>query len=259
MEVSKPARSRTYFNPISTAVSAGVDLVLPPACCFCTRPMSSESFGSERIRLCRFCTDRLATDDRQACHRCGIPVGPYIDPTGGCVNCARRRFSFSEVIRLGVYEDELRDACIRAKYPGAEALAGALGELLWREQQSRLETPAPDIIVPVPQHWCHMLSRPHHAAVSIATALANRLEIPCRENLVRKTRWTIDQSSLTRAQRLKNLSGAFRVARRARLSGLSVLLVDDILTTGSTAGEIARMLRKAGAKQVTVAVVAVVP
>lgn len=239
-----------------------VDLVLPPVCALCGeyhQPSDSLDLDSDSIRLCNDCVGSFLKDTRDACRRCGRPVGPHSpDTTSGCVVCRPKRQRYKEVIRLGTYDDALRTACIRSKNRGSEPLAAALGDLLFCEQRERLQAINADIIVPVPQHWLHWFTRPHHSALTVADRLSKHLRVPLKDGLVRKVRHTADQSSLSRALRLKNLHRAFRVGPFRRVAGKRILVVDDILTTGSTANEMSRALRAAGARHVAVAVIAVV-
>ena len=152
----------------------------------------------------------------------------------------------------------MRRACIRAKSPGAEPLASALGSLLQLTHHEAISETSLDSLVVVPQFWGHRVTRPHHSAETIAEVMAERIGIPFRRRLLRKPKRTPDQSALPRAQRLKNLHQAFAVPRGANLKGQRILLVDDILTTGTTANECSRTLRAAGAEAVFVAVLAVV-
>jgi ComF family protein len=246
-------------SKLAYAASSLVDFVLPPACAFCTRDLQNDDESVDEIHLCGRCRKNLTSDLRAACFKCGMPVGPYVDTQQGCPECSRRGFRFDRVIRLGVYEDSLRTACIRGKSPGAEALAAALASLLWKKQAGELNDFAPDVVVSVPQFWLHWFTRPHHQASTMAEVLAERLGIPCNERAVRKVRRTVDQSSLLKSKRLKNLDHAFRARRGAALKNKRVLIVDDILTTGTTCNEVARVVRKAGAKAAAVAVIAVVP
>ncbi len=155
----------------------------------------------------------------------------------------------------------MRLACLRAKSATQAPLAAALANLLWLTEREDLTAAAVDLVVPVPQFLTRRLARPHHAAETISRVLAQRLGRPHSRTLLRKIRFTADQSELSLAERQVNLKDAFTVWPRARsLIGKTVLLVDDILTTGSTANECARTLRRAGAERVVVAVIAkVVP
>ena len=164
-------RSR-ISNRLRLAASSIVDFALPPACAFCTRDLQNDlEAAADGITLCGRCRKNFTSDERSPCFKCGTPVGPYVDTRKGCPTCSRRNFRFDRVIRLGVYEDSLRTACIRGKSRGAEALAGAVASLLWMEQREALSDFAPDIIVPVPQFWLHWFIRPHHQALTMAEVL----------------------------------------------------------------------------------------
>lgn len=250
------SRTRSLLHD---AASSFVDFMLPPACAFCTRDLQTDwKAKTDGINLCGRCRNNFTSDERSPCMKCGMPVGPYVDTSQGCPECTRRNFQFEQVIRLGVYEDSLRTACIRGKSRGAEALAAALASLLWKMRQDRLDEFAPDVVVPIPQFWLHRFTRPHHQALTMAEALAGRIGVPRNERVVRKTRRTVDQSSLPRAKRLTNLKQAYNVRSNHQLVERRVLIVDDILTTGTTSNEVARVITKAGASAVAVAVIAVV-
>ena len=239
--------------------SNAADLIYPPACAFCSVALASQQAGGEaRAALCSECRADFAQDLRGACLRCGYPIGQFISTDSGCIHCSRRHFRFKSLLRLGVYNNELRHACIRGKSAGAESLSAALGAYFCETHLEQLRTLGLDIVVPVPQHWLHRLTRPHHQANTIAESIAARLRLPYQQHALKKLRLTQDQSSLPKALRLENLNKAFRTSRRASVAGKTVLLVDDICTTGTTANECARALRQGGAKAVHVAVIAIV-
>jgi predicted amidophosphoribosyltransferase len=134
-----------------------------------------------------------------------------------------------------------------------------LASLLWKEKQDHIDEFAADVVVPVPQFWLHRFTRAHHQALTMAEVLAEQIGVRCDERAVRKTRRTVDQSSLPRAKRLSNLKQAYGVRSNHQFIGRRVLIVDDILTTGTTSNEVAKVISKAGAIAVAVAVIAVVP
>jgi predicted amidophosphoribosyltransferase len=169
--------------------------------------------------------------------------------------CQGEQFAFERVIRLGVYDGALRHACLTAKQPGAESLAAALAEMTWQSQVQAFQEARADVVVPVPQFWAQRFTRRHHAADTVAHVWGARLKLPVAPHILRKLRWTRPQARLTPSERRKNLRGAFAAVRDA-LHGASVLLADDVMTTGATVHESARQLRKAGAQRVVVAVVA---
>jgi ComF family protein len=240
---------------LNRMLSPVVDLLYPPACAFCSTELTAED---NEQALCSTCRSDFCSDDRAACVNCGHPVGPFVPSEDGCIHCRRRHFRFQQLVRLGVYDNELRHACIRGKSPGSETLSAAMSVMLCRQHAAQLATFGLDIVVPVPQHWMHRITRPHHQANTIGEMIASELSLPFYQHGIKKLRRTKDQSSLAKAQRLQNLSKAFRVADRSAIAGKTVLLVDDISTTGTTANECARALRVGGAKKVFVAVIAVV-
>lgn len=234
-------------------------LVYPEVCVFCTSDLCQAAARSPGVRLCRDCEAKFADEGAAVCFACGAAVGPNLPAQSECLECRTRDFRFQQVIRLGLYEDELRTAVIRGKSPGALPLSAALGELLYGMQAERLRDANVDLVTFVPQHWGKRLVQHHHQAETVAEILSKRLRLPLARWLLVKKRHTRDQSDLPRSERLKNLTAAFGVRRWPRVRGRNVLLVDDILTTGSTANECTKVLRAAGAKAVAVAVIARVP
>ena len=158
---------------------------------------------------------------------------------------------------LGVYEDRLRDAILNAKRPAHEPLTMALGGLLAHRWQEELLQFRPDVIVPVPMYWLRRLLRGVNSPEILSAELSRVLGTPVARLLIRQ-RNTLPQKELLPRERFKNVRGAFRLRgkRIARLEGSRVLLVDDILTTGATCSEAARVLKQAGVAAVAVAVVA---
>lgn len=241
---------------VRRVVGSVADILYPPVCAFCAAT-PGDRFAEDAVRLCIDCRNAFVMDD-DGCQKCGMPVGPHVNREDGCFRCAGRSFRFDRVLRLGIYRDDLRRACIRAKSPGAEPLAGALASLLCQTHRDALASLQFDSVLMVPQFWGHRITRPHHSAETMAEVIAERLEVPFHRRLLRKPKRTPDQSALPRAERLKNLHRAFAVRRGTNLSGQRLLLIDDILTTGTTANECSRALRAAGAELIGVAVIAVV-
>jgi ComF family protein len=160
------------------------------------------------------------------------------------------------VIRLGVYEDSLRWACLRAKEPNGQILTAAAANLLWERQRNAFEQAQIDAVVPIPHHWTRRIRQSHSPSLTLAQVLARRLQVDFGAPILFKVRKTPLQSHLTATKRRANLRDAFGVRGASVISGRSVLLADDVLTTGTTANEAAKVLRKAGAERVVVAVLA---
>jgi ComF family protein len=183
-------------------------------------------------------------------------VGPFANVKGGCTRCRGQRYHFDQALRLGPYDGLLREMILRLKYRTGEELADLVGDL-WAEQaESRLRDLGAEIVIPVPLHWWRYWQRGYNQSEALAHALARKLRLPCRPGWLRRIRNTPQQTRQTPSGRLVNVKGAFKSSARAALKGKTILLVDDVLTTGSTCSEAAHVLRTAGAARVMVAVLA---
>ena len=188
------------------------------------------------------------------CIRCGAPAGPYVQTAGGCRHCHFGSFAFDAVIRLGLYDGLLRRACLRSKEPWNDTLAATLAELLWQHEQQRFREFDIDVALPIPQYWVQRCLRSHNPAEIVADVIARRLNVPADTGTLVKSRYTLSQKRLPVTRRRLNLRNVFRVTDAGFVRDATILLVDDILTTGTTANEAAGVLRRAGASRVVVAV-----
>ncbi|MSR57234.1 MAG: ComF family protein [Planctomycetaceae bacterium] len=256
MQLLSPISRRSASKWARRFVQAAADFVFPPSCRLCDRELPEAALDQAGPLFCADCHTALTVSHGRACLRCGASIGPHLDPTRPCTYCRNDRFIFERVIRLAVYDGAIRKACLEAKQPGGEPLAAALGELTYSSEAAAFTAAKIDIVVPVPQFWRQRFVRPHHAAETLAHVWARRLHVPMGSHILRKQRWTQPQSRLQPSQRRSNLRRAFVAVGPERLSGATVLLADDVMTTGTTAQEAARQLRQAGAAHVIVAVVA---
>jgi ComF family protein len=161
------------------------------------------------------------------------------------------------VVRLGPYDGLLSEVIQRRlKYISGEGLAELLADLWASHQEKRLRELKVDLIVPVPLHWRRRWRRGYNQSEILARGIAARLHVPCKPGWLRRVRNTPRQVGQRGAARRDNVRNAFFAPRWAQLHGKAILLVDDVLTTGSTASEAARALRAAGAARVVVAVLA---
>lgn len=142
------------------------------------------------------------------------------------------------------------------KRPSQESLSAAMGRLLALRRRSQLAGLRADLIVPVPMFWSRRLGRGTNSPDIMAGALGRCLGMPLGRRVLSRRRNTLPQASLSPKERFQNVRGAFRARAGYRLDGLRVLLVDDILTTGATCSEAAKMLKQAGATMVAAAVIA---
>lgn len=237
----------------AAALDGLVELLFPPACANCHCELATSGDG---LLVCEPCREKLAGEARARCRRCAAEVPEGLSASDRCSACRHARFAFDAVHALADYRGELRQAVLRLKRVGHEPLANALAEMLWRSSSAGLEACNFDVIVNTPMHWWRRWRRGTSSPELLAAGLSKRLNVLHRPRAVACRRLRPLQSTLSRHQRMANVRGAFALRRGQPFRGARVLLVDDVLTTGATAGELSRLLKDAGAQSVMVAVVA---
>ncbi len=250
-----------YFPPLRSLVAlaqrateAVAELLLPGQCARCHVDLA---LPAEGVWLCDGCRALLDPPARPCCSRCGLGLAAeHLESSVGCPVCCGQTWRYERVIALGSYEGVLREAVLACKVATGEPLAMALAELLWRRRQSAWNKARFDVVVPVPMHWRRRWRRGVNSPERIAGHLAGRLGVAHAAWLLRRRKSTAPQAGLRYRERFRNLRSAFVVRAGYRLRGARVLLVDDVLTTGATCNSAALALRRAGARQVVVAVVA---
>jgi ComF family protein len=175
-----------------------------------------------------------------------------LDEQGRCSLCRLGLTGFDKVYTFGSYEDTLRELIHLFKYGRIRPLARVLGELTARAipREHRF-----DLIVPMPLHWRKRWSRGYNQSELLAKEVARRWGVPVK-NIVRRVKATAPQAGLSNSKRRLNVRAAFRMRKGSNIKGLRVLLIDDVVTTGSTASACASVLKRAGAGHVAVAAVA---
>ncbi len=223
---------------IDDCVKIGLDWLFPPRCVLCAVAVPSA------LELCQDCLLDLPRPGSQ-CHRCGGER----QGVGLCGQCQRRPPWYDATIVPFVFGPPL-DRLIRDfKYQRRLRYARVLGELLSRELRTRLG-PLPEVIIPVPLHGARLRQRGFNQSVELARPLARALDIAIDRSSVIRSRNTRPQADLGLQQRSRNLRGAFSIRRRIRYR--HVAIVDDVMTSGHTVNQLARCLRRAGAKNIQV-------
>lgn len=220
-----------------------LDALFPPRCAACDVLMDPEEGGSPSLVLCATCSPTLAPVT-EACARCGVP-GRAVD---ACARCEEEWPSFDGTSSLWLYEGAVTQLLHRFKYEHRPHYAGPLGAKL-----ATLPLPDGDVVTHVPLHAARRRFRTYDQALYLARALADAKALPC-ESLLRRVRATGRQVGRDRAARLMNVDGAFEAI--GKVAHRSVLLVDDVVTTGATAEACAQALVDAGAKRVHLVCVA---
>ena len=231
-----------------------LDLLYPPCCALCEQPLPS---GSEQPQLCERCLKALQACDQSHCSRCAAPLAPTALAGPDCGHCRGRKFYFSRVVAMGAYQGALQETVLRMKRLAHEPLSVAMGGLLAQTLEERgWFADRFDLVTSVPTHWLRGLLRGTNGPGLLAQAVSRRWGLRRPRTLLRCRRKTRKQGTLLTLERFRNVRGAFALKAGYDLQEQRVLLIDDILTTGATANEAARVLRRAGAADVCVAVVA---
>lgn len=213
--------------------------ILPGSCLLCAADSASSL-------LCPACTADLPRQATTACPQCGVetPLGER------CGTCLKSPPAFTRTIVPFRYEFPV-DRLIQAlKYSHRLPLAKWLGSSL----SEQIVADEHDLLLPLPLHSSRLRDRGFNQSAEIARTIHSLLGIPMNVDCLTRIRATPPQAALPLKERAKNVRGAFECA--ADLSGKRILLVDDVMTTGSTLRECARVLQLHGAAQITLAVVA---
>ena len=229
-------------------------LLFASVCLGCRHPVE-EACG---VPLCPECTRQLPHSRPPWCLGCGRSLAGTGAGVDRCLRCRLRvrPFPFDRVVSPFLYEGTVRRLIWALKYQGRLSLIPALTDWMARAVQERPGAERSDLCTPVPLHSTRLRERGFNQADRLARALAERLHLPLRTDLLVRRRATWAQTELPRSRRRFNLQGAFSLNPSVSVRGLRILLVDDVLTTGSTAAACARVLKAAGAQWVTVAALA---
>jgi len=227
---------------------------LPSPCLACSEPVFEPR---DSLGLCPNCRERLVRWPIQSCSVCGCGLQGVDLPTGyRCGGCRKHAPPYDRALSAWAYQPPLDAVLMGLKFQRLEYLGGHLARLM--APLLRSEIGSVDMVVPIPLHWSRYLKRGYNQAAAIAKPLAVELGLPVVSGL-RRRRSTPPQTRLSRSSRQSNLRRAFAVRRTVLEPGARVLLVDDVLTTGTTLATAAASLRQAGASSVTVVAAARTP
>lgn len=231
------------------------ELVIPPECSFCQTPIPSNQ-AEVSGRLCKACDQVLATNC-YCCQRCAMPL-PSVLPNNDCSRCRDHRWHFSNIVALGHYRGKLREAVILCKKLRCEHLRYALAEQLAKQIASRFpeSSPSNSLIIPVPYHWTRTFAKTASTAHSLAELLGYHTGWPVSTKMVRRVRRTAKQGMLSLAERKQNVRGAFQLRSKTDLAGRHLFVVDDVVTSGATADELAKQLKQTKPAEITVVAIA---
>jgi ComF family protein len=220
---------------------------LPSQCLCCGKFLGVKPQG-----ICSDCFREIHWIDPPFCTVCGVPFVSKETGNHPCGACRSKSRYFTIARALGYYEGPLQEAIHRWKYQGKISLTPLFGNWMAQGVKRFWSLHSFDLLIPVPLHIGRLRERGFNQAVLLARDLSWRTGIPLEKRLLRKLKPTVPQVSLSGVEREKGIRGVFQIVDRNSLDGKSVLLVDDVYTTGATVNECAKVLLAAGAKQIDV-------
>jgi len=240
--MAPPAESLRPANPGRWRTA--LDYLLPPRCVLCGLPSTS-------ICICPKCKADLPCTGPH-CYQCGLPLGSALDTI--CGACITNTPAFTRTVCALQYQFPA-DRLVQSFKFNRQLAAGRVLSHLMCEYVAANNLNRPDMLIPVPLHNLRMIKRGFNQACELGSYVSNILDIPLLTSALRRHRNTRAQSGLNRKQRRKNVRGAFYWHGPTQ-PGCHIALIDDVMTTGTTVTECARVLKKAGAKRVDIWVAA---
>ena len=239
-------RSQVY-----TTIDRWTGWLLPPRCVLCRRPGQPPAFD-----LCADCESEIPVVPNP-CRRCGLPRHGEEGEENGCARCRTHDLPYSRCVAPWAYEFPVTQLVQALKYEGALANARVFGTRMATQALAEAGDPwrRPALVVPMPLHPSRLVERGFNQSHEIARVVTRLLDLRLAPKGMRRVRGTAPQVGLSRRERAGNLSGAF-VADPRVVAGQHVVLIDDVVTTGSTAIEAASTLQVAGAASIVVWAVA---
>lgn len=218
------------------------DLILPPHCAGCAKGISGGWW-------CEDCRKDLEPISPPRCESCSQPFSGIVEPSFFCPNCHGRVFHFEYAIAVMPSRGAVRELILGLKYRNMTWAAGPLADFGILGFQDPRMPKEPDFLVPVPLHPLRKRERGYNQAEVLARAIGQKTGIPVLD-ILRRVRNTTTQTHFDRKERMKNLSKAFEIKSPRPIKDAQILLVDDVLTTGSTLDECAKVLLAAGSGRV---------
>jgi ComF family protein len=229
-----------------------VDAIFPPRCAVCGRFLWNGPLSRDRgsAFLCLACKADFRCLTSPLCPICGQPFAPEAGDDHPCEDCLRKRPFYETAWAPYRYEGALLKGIHRLKYASKGFVADGLGPLLATFAQERFQGSRPDLIMPVPLHPRRLRERGFNQSLLLARHVSRALHLDLDFLSLKRTRYTSPQASLARRERQHNVRGAFQLEKRDAVRGKTVVLVDDVVTTGNTLNECARVLKSCGAPAV---------
>jgi ComF family protein len=242
---------------LQSVIKCLLHIVLPTLCRVCGKNLIKDN----QPFFCDRCWAGIRPIPPPVCPCCGVPFASSVaveySPGHLCGECRDRLPAFDSVRAAGYYQGVLAEAIRLFKYQAKTNLSRHLAARMCEEARKTYDAPGNlqrgfDVVLPVPLHPVRLRQREFNQSLLLAHELSRGINLPLLFDALERSRWTRPQVELDGEERRKNVRKAFLVKRPEQVEGLGVLLVDDVYTTGATVNECAKVLKRAGAKEVHV-------
>ena len=228
--------------------------LFPSRCILCSKTIGATAVNVN-IEICEACYNALPFNN-SCCVRCALPLAEDVSEDTLCGRCIQQLPEYHYAHSIFRYEGDIVELVHRLKFSEKITYAHSIGEILFSafKADEILRVEMPDCILPVPLHPARLRQRGFNQSIEIARVLSNEYDIPIVSNAVVRQRSTISQTGLKARERQKNIRGAFSIVDELR--DKHVLIIDDVVTTGSTVNELTKLLKKNHVERVGVLSVA---
>jgi ComF family protein len=221
--------------------------LLPAQCPCCEKFLEEGQTG-----ICPDCLSQIHWIEPPFCSICGTPFLSKEVKNHSCGHCLTRKKYFKMARALGAYQGSLQEAIHQWKYQGKTTLTSFFGEWMTERIHLYWDPGLFDLLIPVPLYPQRLRQRGFNQVLLLVKELSRRTGIPYGKKVLQKRKATIPQVNLSGAEREKEVRGSFHTTEKETLKGKSILLVDDVYTTGATVNECSKVLLAAGAERVDV-------
>jgi ComF family protein len=242
-----PTRGMYLLERIMKFRSTLFQFFLPPQCPCCEKFLKVDREG-----FCSNCLSEIRWIVPPFCSVCGIPFVSKEIESHPCSACVTHRKYFTMARALGTFEGSLQEAIHRWKYEGKTHLTPFFAEWMAEGLNRYWEPDSFDLLIPVPLHPQRLRQRGFNQALLLVKELSRQTGLPYQKRILQKKKSTIPQVNLSGAERERGVKGTFHVIGKEELLGKTVLLIDDVYTTGATVNECSKVLLKGGVERVDV-------
>ncbi|MBN2418057.1 MAG: ComF family protein [Deltaproteobacteria bacterium] len=229
-------------------ISNLIDIIYPPRCQICGDFLNEHPI--DRGDICDSCLSGFKILTHPFCRICSEPFKSEVEEDHLCEKCLIKRPYYDELRSPYLYEEKLKNAIQLIKYSGKSDIVKSLGPLLAAFAKGCTNNAIDMIMIPVPLHRKKLKQRGFNQSALFVKTISSTLGIETDLFTLIRTRYTESQAGLSLDQRRRNVKGAFEIREENKISGKTVILVDDVATTGNTMNECARVLKKAGCEKV---------